>query len=62
MHMRRTNFTAETQCWIVCAIGASIIQFTAPSQSPTQASQNAVITMSIFASAALISQIRSENS
>jgi hypothetical protein len=60
--MRLSQLTPETQCWLVCALGASIIQFVSPSQSPSQACQNAVITTSIFASAALITQIRSENS
>jgi hypothetical protein len=60
--MRFPELKPETQCWLVCAIGASVIQFVSPSQSNLQACQNAVMTTSIFASAAIVTQIRSENS
>jgi hypothetical protein len=59
--MHLPNLKSETQCWIVCAIGASLIHLVLPAQTPAQKQQNIVITTSIFAAAAIVSEIRSEN-
>jgi hypothetical protein len=59
--MHLPNLKSETQCWIVCAIGASLIHLLSPAQTLVQKQQNIVITTSIFAAAAIVSEIRSEN-